>query len=494
MRILLIPLDERPANTRYPQMIAAIGGHQLILPPRHLLSQYRQPAATDALSAWLRAQVETVDALIISCEQLGYGGLITARISDEPLEAITARLNILPEIRAAYPALTLYGFSLITRVSRHDSAAEEPDYWAAHGAQLFRLSQLMDRVWRGQKVGAELPILHASIPEKVFKDFITRRGRNHTVNREMLRFLKEGVFSRLVIASDDTSEFGLPAREKRSLTREAERLELGETLMMYPGADEVGSVLLARLMNEAAGRAPTFRPVYMIPGGENVTAPFEDGAVRLTVERQIAAAGGQLTESDTPDVWLFVHPPKRPDVEWVYDYPDTSAYPAAHLPELNAAAAQMAALLARGERVALADVAYANGASHTLMELLRQEIDFGALTAFGAWNTAGNTLGVVIAQACAAIDGDVDANRRFLAHRLIEDWGYQTIVRHETRRWLKASSGNEELTPETLEAAQLYIAERLEAFAAELRLGFTPRAVWLPWGRTFEVDFDLERG
>ena len=44
MRIGLIPLDERPANTRYPAMIAAIAGVDLVLPPTDLLSSFRTPA------------------------------------------------------------------------------------------------------------------------------------------------------------------------------------------------------------------------------------------------------------------------------------------------------------------------------------------------------------------------------------------------------------------------------------------------------------------
>lgn len=492
MKIILVPLDERPVNVRYPQMIAAIGGHDLILPPRDLLSRYRQSAPADQLAAWLTAQAGEADALIVSCEQLGYGGLIASRISDEALATITARLNVLRDLRAVHPRLTIYGFGVITRISRHDSAAEEPDYWALYGAKLFRVSQLMDRAWRGEPLGNALFDLKAEIPEAIMQDFVIRRGRNHAVNREMLKLLKQGVFDRLVIASDDTSEFGLASREKRGLAREAERFEVGDRLLMYPGADEVGSVLLTRLMNEAAKVTPTFRPVYMVAGGEAITAPFEDGAVSVTVERQIAAAGGQITESETPDVWLFVHPPTAPDAEWVNDYPDMTRFSAEYLPELETCIAQMAALLARGERVALADVAYANGASHTLMTLLKGRIDLAALTAFGAWNTAGNTLGVVIAQACAALGGDREANRRFLAHRLIEDWGYQTVVRHEARRWLTETSGCGEPTPATLEALRGQIAARLGAFAADLKLGYVPGAVRLPWGRTFEVDFDLE--
>ena len=33
LTIALVPLDERPVNTRYPQMLGAIGGANVLLPP-----------------------------------------------------------------------------------------------------------------------------------------------------------------------------------------------------------------------------------------------------------------------------------------------------------------------------------------------------------------------------------------------------------------------------------------------------------------------------
>lgn len=56
MRIALIPLDERPVNTRYPAMIAKIAGAAVCLPPTALLSQHRTPAPSADLAAWLRQE------------------------------------------------------------------------------------------------------------------------------------------------------------------------------------------------------------------------------------------------------------------------------------------------------------------------------------------------------------------------------------------------------------------------------------------------------
>lgn len=488
MKIGLIPLDERPANTRYPRMIAAIGAHELYLPPADILSRFREPAVCDDLAAWLSTQAAVCDALVVSCEMLGFGGLIASRISDEPAETVITRLDVLRRIRAAHPDLTIYGFNVITRVSRHNDAAEEPLYWADYGTLLFQLSQLMHRSEMGQGVAAALRETRAAMPPDIIADFMHRRHRNHLVNRATLQLLADGVFNILVLSSDDTSPYGQPAREKRLLTRRAEILELGDRLLMYPGADEVASVLVARLLNEASRRTPSFRPVYFIPDGEDSVAPFEDGPVAKTVERQVQAAGGRLIADGPADVTLFVHPPLRPDAEWVDDYPDTT-YPEQYHDDLLAGAAQIERRLARGEHVALADVAYANGASHTLMQALPTPLQ---LTAFGAWNTAGNSIGTVVAQACASLGGDETANRHFLVRRLVEDWGYQTIVRHDLRDHLRQTTGSSEPSGENLAQTCAWIAERLSAFLTQLNTPYRLNNVILPWKRTFEVDFELE--
>jgi len=490
MKIALLPLDERPANTRYPRMVAAIGGHELRLPPADLLSRYRQPGRCDALAAWLDEQAAACDALLVSCEMLAHGGLIASRISDEPAAAALARLEALRAIRARHPRLTIYGLNVIMRVSRHNNAAEEPSYWAEHGAQMYHLSQLMHRAELGQGVSAELAQARAALPAEIIKDFVARRHRGHLLNRAALQLLADGVFDTLVLSSDDTSPYGLPAREKRLLARRAELLAVGERLLMYPGADEVAAVLVARLLNRAAGRAPSFQPVYLLPGGGDSVAPFEDGPVATTVERQVQAAGGRLTVAGPADVLLFVHPPLAPDAEWVGDYPE-DAYPAGQRAELLAGAARLHEALAQRQPAALADVAYANGASHTLLRALAQQGDLLDLAAFGAWNTAGNSIGTVVAQACAALGGDTAANRRFLAHRLAEDWGYQTVVRHDLRAHLRQTTGSSEPAPASLAEIAAWTAARLNAFLAEQQLPCRLGAVTLPWGRTFEVDFDV---
>ena len=98
--------------------------------------------------------------------------------------------------------------------------------------------------------------------------------------------------------------------------------------------------------------------------------------------------------------------------------------------------------------------------------------------------------------------GRAQAQQVFLAHRFLEDWGYQTVARREARAWLETAFGRRDPDPadaDQVQAASEWIGIRLENLLRELRnhgigngMFITPGSVRLPWRRTFEVDFWLE--
>lgn len=506
MHIGLIPLDERPVNTRYPEMIAQIGGATLHLPPREILSAYRQPARCDELLRWLEETAPGLDALIVSFQTLGYGGLIASRTSHELISTILARLETLVKLKPRHPGIPIIGFDLIMRISNANSAVEEPDYWAEEGAQFYQFSQLLDRLEQGHPVEDDLAYLRAELPARHIQDFIQRRMRNHTINKAGLQMLAHGDLDLLVLSSDDTSSYGLPTSEKRALHLWADRLGLSEhcprpdsgcCLLMYPGADEVGCALTARVLNSWTGKSPTFSVIYGVPGGDQITAPYEDGPVAITLERQVMAVGGSIVEAENPDFWVYVNPPSPRHTEWDASFADAERND--RLPHLKKMVAQVRQRMQSRERVIVCDVAYPNGADPLLVELLLSEVDIAGLAAYGAWNTAGNTVGAALAQGCAArlasSPQQQAAQQRFLLHRFLEDWGYQQCVRAETHHWLQDTYGRNEPDADTLPATLAYIEAGLSRCKQQLP-GFetfqlVTGSVRLPWNRLFEVDFDI---
>jgi hypothetical protein len=200
------------------------------------------------------------------------------------------------------------------------------------------------------------------------------------------------------------------------------------------------------------------------------------------------------------DLSLAVNPPLNLNAAWPRPYNDRERNE--RLPHLETFVDEIGQRQTAGQSVAIADVAFANGADPTLINLLSERgVSMAGLAAYGGWNTAGNTIGVALAQACAVqqirSDDQRDLQQQFLLRRLLEDWGYQAIVREQAADWLESKSGQREPTSDNLEETVAWIEARLQSCHAELsafanRFRIVPGTVRLPWQRLFEVDFELE--
>jgi hypothetical protein len=509
VKIALLPLDERPVNTRYPRMIAAIAGVEVILPPENALPEQRKPASIEYLLTWLlieQQKADKFDTYILSLDMLIYGGLIASRLhgGDSNHDRIHTShiLSSIEMARASNPQAKIYGFNVITRIPDADNAIEEPEYWELYGRRIHRYSALMHRAGLGHDVAEELEQLRAEISPEHLHDFTLRRLRNHQVNLRVLELAANNAFDLLVISSDDTSEYGMGSEEKAWLQTWARRLELDASrLLMYPGADEVGCVLVMRAANEGQP-TPTFYVHYAIDADKERIAPFEDSPVRMTVERQIRALGG--IEVDTPataDFIVAVNPPSIIYEDYDAEHPLFAEEQIQRAPFMQDFVRQIAQWLAENKRVIVCDVAYSNGSDPALINPMLATIDLRQLAAYGAWNTAGNTIGTALAHGLASAKAitpeQKEAQQRFLLHRFVEDWGYQHIVRQHVRNELIKETGSSEIT----EANEATVIERIQRELQKLmpQLGALS-ARWhitqvrLPWHRLFEVDFELERG
>ncbi len=478
LTLALLPLDERPANTRYPAQIAAIAGATLLLPPAEMLCKRRQSADRQVLAQWLTESAPQMDGIAVSVDLIGYGGLVASRISADSVHDILAHIEPLLHVRR--PDCPVYGFNVIQRISNANSATEEPDYWATYGMRLYALSRTLDATGISEVAN--------DIPPEIRRDWLSRRTRNHTVNLAMLHAAAQGAFDLLVIPSDDTSPIGLSARERRHLEGQCALLQLAQVLM-YPGADDLGSAMIARLINHKRKRRPQVYVHFADPAMAGNIAPYEDRPIEKAVQTQIMAVGAAQTQDfDTADVILFVSPPFERidghDPNWRTS--DVQARRSILLPQVQ----QIADWVQAGRQVAVADVAFPNGAEPELIELLFEHVEINKLAAYGGWNTAGNTLGTVLGAACVPQEND-RARQIALAHHLLEDWGYQSDVRDQ----LRASALCQDGAIIDVVAANQFVAEQLQFIAERIQaagLPCQPQRVCLPWQRTFEVDFEIE--
>ena len=486
--ILALPVDGRPVTCDQVALLAATAGWSLLLPPRDLLGRLRIAGDRDQLAAWLLDAADDVDAAVLSLDMLVYGGLVPSRLSDEPEEALAGRLDALLRLREQRPQIPVVVFAATMRISSNDHAEEERSYWARHGRDIWRWSYHLDRHAMLGDPNDEIIAagLANTIPQAVLTDYQAVRGRNFAIACRALEMVAHGVIDFLVLPQDDTAPFGINVGERRSLVEMAERLEIADRVASYPGADEVIWTQVARLIARAEGIQPVFALDWSEPTAPAaMVARYEDRPVGETVAAQIKAAGGRVVDAqEDASALLFVHTAGHEQGEWALDIWPEEARRRVSADWLDRAASRMSG----GTRVALLDLADANGGDPLMIASLGERVPLGTLHAYAGWNTAGNSIGSAVAL-CTVPRRDAKAHRLLLATRFVDDLVYQAICRQEIRTAgidVGSRSGAERAVEEVFRPqADAWLSEH----------GFSDLAVadaWFPWGRTFEIAFTMK--
>jgi hypothetical protein len=546
-RLAILPMDDRPVTYDYPRQLARAAGIEALLPPREWLGNPWRASRRDELVGWVARTAPQADGFILAIDTLAYGGLVPSRTSAEPTAAVLARLETLRVLKASRPHLPILAYSVILRVCRNDSGEEEKSYWATYGSRMFRLSFLEHKAEAGCASPAESTErsrLRAEIPDEVYDDYRRGRARNHAVNRAMIEWLDEGVFDYLVVPQDDTADYGWNIAEARSLQSLIRAKGLTSRAITYPGADEIGCLLLARFVCRKAGFAPRVWPRYSGVAAPTIVTAYEDRPVHELLKAHLAPLEGVVADSpQEADLTLFVNAPAvqqgNGDSQWIIRQgPDavrantrsegqawfdafvaTEGFRATRRemesphrsPEEFVRALRRE--LASGRPVALADVAFVNAADLILCDQLRQYPEVASLAAYGGWNTAGNTLGTVLAQSiirvlalrAGATSDQQAAHLAFLFLRFLDDDLYQ--ARERTRCMIEdlpalGIAPTMERLPDDRAAA---VADRVRSNLGQAATGWRDLFVasglvrevrvtniHLPWQRLFEVGFDVE--
>jgi hypothetical protein len=540
-RLALLPLDDRPVNYDHPWWLGRAGGIEVLRPPREWLGSPLRRAAPDRLADWLGDQGGLADGLVLAIDTLAYGGLIPSRQSETPLDEVIGSLAPVRSLRAAHRDLPIFAFSILMRVNRTNSAEEEKPYWATHGRNLFRLSYLDDKAAVGDASEHEVAELMTSVdrvPSEVVANYRAGRARNHAINRLMLEWLADGIIDYAVIAQDDTAPYGWNIAEARALRELIEGRGLADRASVYPGADEVASLLVAAFACRTAGLRPRVWTRYSGIDGPSMVTAYEDRPFQELVKAHLGPLGGFLSDSpDDADLVLAVNAPGEGQADaWLQltvrepgrvpahfgGSIDTQALRATEREmtsvrrDVNELARAAAADVEAGLNVAVVDVAFVNGADLALADCLLDRVPVAGLAGYSAWNTAGNSLGSALAQGVVraitrrkeqAMD-IVAAHLGLLAIHLLDDYAFQTVVRSELLLDDLPALGlgptferlPERLLPEIEEVVRRRLAPHVEALGQKLGAvslangpaqcrvtGLRIDPPRLPWKRVFEV-------
>ena len=484
-KIVYLPLDERPCNFNYTSEVSA--GHEayiLVAPEIHEMGDKKIPAKYESVKSFLLRECADADQLIIALDTLLYGGIIPSRLHHLTREELVCRLDVLRELKSLNPDLYVSAFSLVMRCPCYSDSAEEPDYYAICGKEIFLYGQNEHKLRLGEisKEAYEAERERLSVCSPYIEDYETRRGVNIDCLTDTLVMVGKYV-DEFTILQDDSNPRGYTAMDReRVLSVVAEH---GINLDTYPGADEAGLTLLARAATRIEKRSPKIYVAYPRDGACDVVPIYEDREIRKTVSAQIKSAGAvECFSEDEADLVLYcnLNDDRTYDVYLNYTKQSDESYIAAFVD-------RMAKTLESGRGVAVADVAYCNSGDLTLLSEIECRFGIERLWGYAGWNTSSNTLGTVICQGVLRyLYGESKTHRKFTAHRVMDDAVYMADVRREMLLLGYGKGGA--LIPKRGEVSELIVKrinERTRELFPSIADKYEAVDAYLPWHRLFEI-------
>lgn len=496
-KIVLLPLDERPCNLRYPKQIFAGGPLHVVVPDDAILGQKKKPAVLSKLDAFLLHETQDAHGLVISMDMLLYGGLVPSRLHHQTKDDLLARFDVLRQVKKNNPSLIIYAFDLIMRCPQYSSNDEEPDYYGTCGLEIFKSGFLGHKIELNLATEEEKRVYNQLVvPQVHLNDYLGRRNLNLEMNQVTLTFVDQQIIDFLIIPQDDAAQYGYTAKNQEVLKKDIDRLGIASKVYMYPGADEVANTLLSRMYTTLAQIKPTFYIHYPSPSCATTIPLLEDRFLDVTVRYQIRAAGGMIVSSiSEADIVLFVNASgtkmaSSASLQAVRDEGLRTQRNLIDFVEL------MKDVIDMGKTVAVADVATLNGSDHELMQLLKQQGLLLKLGAYAGWNTSSNTLGTTIPHGIQTwARGFTQEHYDFLVSRYVEDYGYMTSVKGSVIGELHTMGLNYFDVKGRLHDVEKMVFERLQHFIHHylepIEKQIVIHKVWMPWKRMFEVGVDV---
>ncbi|AMA73843.1 Protein of unknown function [Aneurinibacillus thermoaerophilus] len=476
-KIVLIPLDSRPVNTEYIKMLSEIGGASVVY-PEDGLDHYERPSDYAKIKSFLIQQLPTADAVFICVPQWLNGSLIEGRHAESYVRN-AYRLAELQSILSAYKYKTIYLIGLIPR--------EKPSYITPAFKYSTELTQygrkyaqyMMANTVKGRNYMLYfLRQMQNTIPFSYVRDYLKLFNENTRVLYTMADWAKAGLVDGVVIGLDDTSDMGLPKFNEMRLLQYCKEQNIRNVYIM-PGADDITALLLARYKNELSGSASRYDVTFSHEQLQNTIKAYDGQPLAEVIRKKIAFVQPKSPASGQPALLsLYVHSHEEPIENlqnWIRAHPNNL----------------------RG----VADVSYASFLETGWMEnYLRQKLS-SKIHSYAAWNTSGNTIGLLVAHLEMIRDEPTwnEAHERWLALRYAEDYYYNTIKRYE---YALRYSSSKKVPPLEEKMLMENVTKRTNQFLATLSLATrkngryvaispAPRIAKaeLPWHRIFEIGY-----
>lgn len=491
--ILYVPQDDRPVDYEYTVSTAEAAGYQVLTPPAQYLSGMNFHGSPDKLMAWVNANAGKADAMVLSIDSLVYGGLVDSRKHNLPMETLTARLEKVEALHKSHKNVPIYVFSTVMRSPWAGGKGVEPDYYLTMGSDIYQLASLqakMDEEGLNPQERNDWFAIMRRVPMEYLQDWYNRRRKNMSINYRLIDDARKGVFTYYSLGHDDNSVSTQSSLESKYL--EMAGTGIPKTVFgSFPGADQLGLLLITRASNDFNNYHPKITVIYPLGGGEKTVPRYDGQAIGKTIASHVEAIGGTMVDNERPDLLLAVNTPLTTSTTESANFENFPIM----LQSTRDFLTQIEKAVNLGIPVSIVDMAFSNGSDNTLVYGLYQDQMMYRLAAYNGWNTASNSVGYGIAQGVLSKYMTADAHRDMLTTQYLDNWAYQANVRdYIYRMQQKLEAGvvtqyyptlNEELQSRTKEQLQRY---------ASTYLGIDPKTVdvTLPWQRLFEVYVDVK--
>jgi hypothetical protein len=500
LKIVYVPLDERPCNTDYPLNTVAVAKDiQCTILPKEKMGYKKKPADLQAIWQFIDEEARKSDVAVISTEMVLYGGLLASRLHEFKKVELSTYEKRIRSLKEKNPVLKIYLSNLIMRTPKYNSSDEEPDYYGEYGERIFRYGWLTDKKSRESLAAEESQELHhleQEIPKKILKDYEQRRLFNVQANLLNIQLVEEGIIDFLVIPQDDSAAYGYTAIDQKKVYRAIDEKNLKDQIMVYPGADEVGFTLLARAYNVYKNQSPAVFVQYSSTLGPEIVPLYEDRIINESLKAHVVAAGMRLTRNqESADYYLAYNTPGKVMQE-SWDQLENREVTYDSYRHLLTFVSEIAYAVKMGKTIGICDSAFSNGGDVELLQLLDKQDLVNQLSVYKAWNTNCNSLGSTLA-ALTMIDDHADQSRVInnLYANLFEDVFYQAIIRMAlNKNYLSQLNVNyfdlKDRSNEVLIQVKKDMLQLSKRYLPQSLIGKKVQFIELssPWNRMFEIN------
>ncbi len=313
LKIVHIPLDERPCNYDFPTQMFQGKEFQIERVPFEYMGLKKKPGNIEKIQEFFETACKDAYAAIVSIDTLIYGGIVPSRLHYNTIEEVSARLEVLKKVKKENPNLKIYAYNLVMRCPHYDDDDEEPFYYQYYGLKIHDKKAIEHKVEAHVATEEEIQYYQTiDIPLEYEMDYANRRKVNTAITCKVVDLVHEGIIDFLIVPQDDSAPYGYTAKDQMKVRSEVEKYNLQLKVLTYPGADEVSNTLFARMLNEYYHKKPLVYVIYPSDECKNVIPCAEDRPLDISVRYQIIASGALMTyDIEEADLVLAINAPSQ---------------------------------------------------------------------------------------------------------------------------------------------------------------------------------------